>query len=94
MAHAQAKGARKAPTPDARRRRIDEAEFRFEAGGEPLLFTITAAAKRLGCSRTTLHALLDRGELGYTRLLGGDRRVPAAELQRWIERNLVKANER
>lgn len=67
-------------------RAVDQVETRG-----PLLYTVSAASKRLGISRTTCTALLDRGELGYVRLLGHDRRVPESELVRYVERNVVRA---
>ncbi len=54
------------------------------------LHTITGSAQLLGISRTTLHRLLDAGEIGYVRI-AGDRRIPHSELTAWTERNTVKA---
>jgi excisionase family DNA binding protein len=54
------------------------------------LLTISAAAARVKISRTTLHRLLDAGAIPYVRVFA-DRRIPAGELQRWIERNTIRA---
>jgi excisionase family DNA binding protein len=58
-----------------------------------LLLTITAAAKRLGLSRTKFYELLESGQIAYRRLgPGGERRIPAAELERFAHDELVRAN--
>jgi excisionase family DNA binding protein len=57
-----------------------------------LLYTVTAAARRLGVSRTTLHKLLDSGDIGYRRV-GSDRRIPDAELVAFAERGVVRAEQ-
>lgn len=60
-----------------------------EPASGPLLHTITDAARRLGLARGTVIKLLDRGELRYRRILGGDRRIPETELRRYAESELV-----
>jgi excisionase family DNA binding protein len=62
-----------------------------EPAAGPLLYTISSAARRLGLARGTVTKLLDRGELHYRRILGGDRRIPEAELRRYAESELVGA---
>lgn len=54
------------------------------------LYTITAAARSTGCSRTTMHRLLDTGKVGYVRI-GTDRRIPRHELTKFIDENTVVA---
>jgi excisionase family DNA binding protein len=55
-----------------------------------ILHTLTSASRRIGCSRTTTHKLVDDGLLGYVRI-GRDRRVPESEILAFIERNVVRA---
>ncbi len=62
---------------------------RAKVGPEPLLLNITQASRVLGLSRTTVHRLLDTGELRYRRVLGGDRRVPRSECVRFANSGLI-----
>jgi excisionase family DNA binding protein len=52
---------------------------------ERLLLRPDEAAIVLGLARSTLYALLARGELPSLRV-GNSLRVPAAELREWVER--------
>lgn len=52
------------------------------------LRSIVAASKALGVSRNTIFALLSSGKLGYVRI-GRRRLIPADEIDRFIEANLV-----
>lgn len=50
---------------------------------------VPEAAEALGISRSSLYALLRSGKLGYCRIAGGSVRIPAAEIDRFLEKNLV-----
>lgn len=52
---------------------------------ERLLLTVNQAAERLGISRTLTYALVMSRELPSVKL-GRARRVPTAELQRFVDR--------
>ena len=56
------------------------------------LLTLTAVAKATGLSRSTVHRLVDRGELPHVEV-GVRRRVPFVEVTRWIEGSLVCGEE-
>lgn len=60
-----------------------------ENAGDRLLLTVTAAAARLGVSRTTLYELLRSGAVKYRRLPGGDPRIPARELEAFAHADLI-----
>jgi excisionase family DNA binding protein len=47
-----------------------------------LLLRLPEVAARLGLGRSTVYELIQRGELPVVRVV----RVPAAALQRWVER--------
>lgn len=50
---------------------------------EPLLLRIQAACARLAIGRSTMYALIASGEVGTVRI-GAARRVPVAELERYV----------
>ncbi len=54
----------------------------------PRLATIPEVAKCLAISRASVYALMDRGELPYTKL-GSSRRIPWAAVERLIQNNTV-----
>lgn len=55
------------------------------------LYSLTEAAKRLGVSRTKLYDLVASGQLAYRRLgKDGARRIPHAELVRFINAGMVR----
>lgn len=58
--------------------------------GTPLLLTISAAARMLGISRTTLHREIDAGAIAYKRV-ASDRRIAFAELLAYTRRDEVRA---
>ena len=51
---------------------------------EKVLFTISEAAAMLSIGRTTLRALIRAGEIEAVQI-GTAVRIPATEIQRWIE---------
>ncbi len=51
---------------------------------EKVLLTLAEAAEALSIGRTTLRALIRDGEIESVRI-GTAIRVPAAEIERWIE---------
>jgi excisionase family DNA binding protein len=51
----------------------------------PLLYTPEGAATKLGTGRTTIYALMKRGELPSVKI-GRSRRVPAAALEQYVTR--------
>lgn len=53
------------------------------------LYSIVEAAKVLGVSRGTVFTLLDRGELGYLRIMRR-RLVPADAIERFIAKRLIE----
>lgn len=53
-----------------------------------LLLTTEQAAKRLGVARTYVENLIDKSELGVV-FIRGHKRVPVAQLERWIEKNTM-----
>ena len=54
----------------------------------PLLVTPERAARELSLSRSTLYLMLRRGELRGIKI-GAATRIPLAEVEGWIERQLV-----
>jgi len=50
------------------------------------------AAEFLGVSKSTVMGMLARAEIPYTRVAGGDRRIPRRALVEYAERRLVKCN--
>lgn len=52
---------------------------------------VPEAAEALGVSRSSLYALIRSGKLGFCRIAGGSVRVPASELDAFIERGLIGA---
>lgn len=51
---------------------------------------LTDCARTWGIGRSTLAELLNRGEIGYLRLPGGERRIADSEMRAWIERSSVR----
>src|SRR5262249_26528552 len=49
------------------------------------LLKVEEVARLVKLSRGSVYAAMQRGELGYVRL-GGSRRIPAAEVEAWINR--------
>lgn len=72
--------------------RLDELTTRVRALTTlPRLLTITQAAECLGVSTKTVRRHLDRRELRYVQEgAGAAKRIRAADLERWIERNTVR----
>ena len=62
-------------------------QWRLPMEAELLLLTATEAARRLSMSRAWIYPLLMSGEIRSV-LIGRSRRVPAIELQRWLDRQL------
>lgn len=60
---------------------------------DPLLLTVTAAAKLMSLSRWTLQGKLRRFELRYIPLGRRHKRIPRAEVERWIRENTVGSHE-
>lgn len=56
-----------------------------------LLLRLPEAAEVLGLGRSTLYALVARGELPVVRM-GRSVRVPAAALEAWVSQNTVTEN--
>lgn len=54
---------------------------------EPLQVDVVEAARLLHVSRSTIYAMLNRGELPSTRW-GVARRIPVAALRAWIDAHL------
>jgi excisionase family DNA binding protein len=52
---------------------------------DKLLLTVPEAADRLGVGRSFLYSVIQKGDL-VTVKLGRARRVPVAEMQRYVER--------
>ncbi|MDB5094535.1 MAG: Helix-turn-helix domain [Candidatus Eremiobacteraeota bacterium] len=61
-----------------------------EAASDSTLLTLTAVARKFGLHRETIQQMVDSGGLRFVRLPGGARRVPAREVDEWIERRLVR----
>ena len=57
------------------------------------LLTTTEAAKRLGIGRTSLYALLDKGELRSLRI-GTSRRVAVGAIEEFIRNRMTPASDR
>ncbi len=55
---------------------------------EERLLDIDEACRMLSSSRTLLYALMERGELRYTRI-GRTRRIPLSAVRELIEKNMV-----
>ena len=55
---------------------------------QPALLRITEAAEYLGISRTKTYELIQRGELRVLKI-DASVRVPRAELERWLNEQLV-----
>ena len=60
---------------------------RMPQPSEPLQVDIVEAARLLRLSRSTIYAMLNRGELPSTRW-GMARRIPVAALRAWIDAHL------
>lgn len=58
---------------------------------EKVLLTISEAAQALSIGRTTLRALIRDGQIEAVRI-GTAIRVPAAEIERWIESRTGKSH--
>jgi excisionase family DNA binding protein len=54
---------------------------------------VTEAAATLGISRSSIYSLIRSGLIGYVRLAGGSIRVPASEIDRFIDSNVVRSEE-
>lgn len=54
---------------------------------------LTDCARTHGLGRNTLNELLRRGEIGYVRLPGGERRIHDSAVREWIERRTVRGND-
>ncbi len=50
----------------------------------PLLVDVSEAGRRLGCGRTTIYQLIDRGELETVKV-GRLRRVPVVALDEYVD---------
>jgi excisionase family DNA binding protein len=57
-----------------------------------LLLRMTEVAALLGLGRSTVYELVQRGELPVIHV-GRAVRVPAAALERWVERQTIEAEE-
>jgi excisionase family DNA binding protein len=53
------------------------------------VYSIVEAARELGVSRGTVFTLLDRGELGFVRILRR-RVVPASAIEKFLAKNLIE----
>lgn len=74
---------------DEVRAALAEVERREPAGG-PLLLTVAQASAMLALSRSATYALLDAGEIEAVKI-GTSRRVVAASLEAFIERQVEAA---
>lgn len=57
--------------------------------GNDKLRGLTDCARSWGIGRSTLAELLNRGQIAYVRLPGGERRIPDSAVREWIERSSV-----
>jgi excisionase family DNA binding protein len=57
---------------------------------QQLAYRVNEAARLLGVSRSAMYDLLTSGRVGYVRIAGGSRRVPASEIDRFLAENLVR----
>lgn len=58
---------------------------------EKLLYTVAEASKLLRMSRNTIYSLINEGQLKCLNL--GHKKIPAAELQRFLEENTISMAE-
>lgn len=77
--HTRSKAATAAPPPQSIARRA---------------LRMTEAAHALGISRSAIYDLTRAGLLGYIRLAGGSRRIPLAEIDRFIAARTVRSGAR
>ena len=49
------------------------------------LYRRSQFAREIGVSEATVKRWLDRGQIAFVRLPGGERRIPASELERILE---------
>lgn len=59
----------------------------------PMLLSPTDAARLLGCGRTHLYGMLNRGELRSI-LVGRLRRIPRTEIEAYIQRQMEEQQQR
>lgn len=54
---------------------------------EPILASVSEAARLLDCSRQTIYTMIQRGDLSYVELSNG-KRVLVEDLRAWVKTNL------
>lgn len=53
---------------------------------------VPEAAAALGISRSSIYSLIRSGRIGYVRIAGGSIRVPASEIDRFVDSNVVRSD--